>query len=77
MKKLILILGLVVPWTAFADVTFYDNLGNPVGSAENTGSEWTFKDQLGNPYGSASPNFNGGWTFYDRLGNPVGSQDGK
>ena len=34
MKKLLLIVGLALPWTAFADVTFYDQWGNVTGHAD-------------------------------------------
>jgi hypothetical protein len=77
LKKLILILGLALPWTAFADVTFYDQYGIPVGSAQQSVDGWTYKDQYGIQSGSARPNYSGGWTFYNRYGIPVGSQDGQ
>jgi hypothetical protein len=79
-KKLVLLIGLMVPWTAFAQdiTTFYDGYGRVIGSAQQDGvGNWHFSDSLGRDTGSAIATGIGGWTFYDRLGNPVGSQNGK
>jgi uncharacterized membrane protein len=79
LKKVILIIGLFVPWTAFSqDATFRDQNGSITGSAHrNSDGSWTYRDQNGYMGGSARPGYCGGWIFYDRNGQIVGSQDGQ
>jgi hypothetical protein len=82
MKKLLLLIaGLSLPWTVFADddnVIFRNNDGQMTGSMRaNPDGSWTYQNNEGQINGSARPNPQGGWTFYNRDGQIVGSEDGQ
>jgi len=72
MKKMIL-LGLLVPWTAVAQ-NYPEDSDWAILNNDNSNLDYQFHDQFGQSQGSMQGTGQG-WDIYDRWGNKVGSLD--